>query len=135
MLLGKYVFRFHAAILFGVGSGVRTTTASLGLVQDAAKSQIPALGYGMTYAVGNTLLTIWGMVIMLLSEPELNTTYQAAHGCHGRYVMDVLKLRRIRQPGPVRDQGFLAKAAIAHGGGIGGGVPERRSRQPELGRH
>jgi putative transport protein len=31
-------------------------------------SQVPALGYTVTYAVGNTLLTIWGMVaIMLLS--------------------------------------------------------------------
>ena len=31
-----------------------------------AKSQVPALGYTVTYAVGNTLLTIWGMVIIML---------------------------------------------------------------------
>ena len=31
-----------------------------------AKSQIPALGYTVTYAVGNTLLTIWGMVVIML---------------------------------------------------------------------
>ena len=31
-----------------------TTTASLGMVNDAAKSQIPGLGYTVTYAVGNT---------------------------------------------------------------------------------
>jgi putative transport protein len=35
-------------------------------VTDQAKSQIPALGYTVTYAVGNTLLTIWGMVIIML---------------------------------------------------------------------
>jgi putative transport protein len=66
MFLGKFVFKFHDAVLLGIVSGARTTTASLGLVCDAAKSQIPALGYSVTYAVGNTLLTIWGMVLILL---------------------------------------------------------------------
>ena len=66
MYVGKYVFRFDDAILLGCVSGARTTTASLGMVTDRAKSQIPALGYTVTYAVGNTLLTIWGMVIVLL---------------------------------------------------------------------
>lgn len=66
MYAGKYIFRFHDALLFGIVSGARTTTASLGLVCDRAKSQIPALGYTVTYAVGNTLLTIWGMVLILL---------------------------------------------------------------------
>jgi putative transport protein len=66
MYVGKYVFRFHDAILLGACSGARTTTASLGMVCDLAKSQVPALGYTVTYAVGNTLLTIWGMVIVML---------------------------------------------------------------------
>jgi putative transport protein len=68
MFIGKYIFRFHDALLLGIVSGARTTTASLGLVCDMGKSQVPALGYTVTYAIGNTLLTIWGMVaIMLLS--------------------------------------------------------------------
>jgi putative transport protein len=66
MFVAKYVFRFHDAITLGAVSGARTTTASLGLVTDQAKSQVPALGYTVTYAVGNTLLTIWGMVIIML---------------------------------------------------------------------
>jgi putative transport protein len=66
MFIAKYVFRFHDALNLGIISGSRTTTASLGLVCDQAKSQIPALGYTVTYAVGNTLLTIWGMVIIML---------------------------------------------------------------------
>jgi putative transport protein len=64
--IGHYVFKFHPAILFGVCAGVRTTTAALGMIQETAKSNIPALGYGMPYAVGNTVLTIFGMVIVLL---------------------------------------------------------------------
>ncbi len=66
MFIGKFVFKFHDALLLGIVSGARTTTASLGLVCDQAKSQVPALGYTVTYAVGNTMLTIWGMVVILL---------------------------------------------------------------------
>jgi len=66
MFVGKYVFRFHDAIVLGCCSGARTTTASLGMINDRAKSQIPGLGYTVTYAVGNTLLTIWGMVLVML---------------------------------------------------------------------
>jgi putative transport protein len=65
VLLGYHVFKFHPAILFGVCAGVRTTTAALGMIQDAGKSKVPALGYGMPYAIGNTLLTIFGMAVVL----------------------------------------------------------------------
>jgi putative transport protein len=66
MYIAKYVFRFHPAILLGICAGARTTTAALGMICDAAKSQVPGLGYTVTYAVGNTLLTIWGMVIVMI---------------------------------------------------------------------
>jgi putative transport protein len=66
MYVGKYVFRFHDAILLGACSGARTTTASLGMITEQAGSQVPALGYTVTYAVGNTLLTIWGMILVML---------------------------------------------------------------------
>jgi putative transport protein len=63
---GHYIFKFHPAILFGACAGARTTTAALGMIQEAAQSRIPALGYGMPYAIGNTLLTIFGMVVVLI---------------------------------------------------------------------
>lgn len=66
MYVGKYLFRFDPAILLGCCAGARTTTAALGMVCESAGSQVPALGYTVTYAVGNTLLTIWGMVIIIL---------------------------------------------------------------------
>jgi putative transport protein len=66
MYVGKYVFRFDDAIVLGCCSGARTTTASLGMINDRARSQIPGLGYTVTYAVGNTLLTVWGMVLVML---------------------------------------------------------------------
>jgi putative transport protein len=66
VLIGHHLFKFHPAILFGVCAGVRTTTAALGMIQDAARSKVPALGYGMPYAIGNTLLTIFGMAVVLI---------------------------------------------------------------------
>ena len=69
LYFGKYVLKMKAPILLGACAGGRTTTAALGAVQDAAGgSKIPALGYTVTYAVGNTLLTIWGVVVVLLTK-------------------------------------------------------------------
>ena len=64
--VGKYVFKMHPAIVLGACAGARTTTAALGAIEEAAKSKTPALGYTVTYAVGNTLLIIWGVVIVLI---------------------------------------------------------------------
>jgi putative transport protein len=66
MYIAKYIFKFDPALLLGICAGARTTTAALGMLCDAAKSQVPGLGYTVTYAVGNTLLTIWGMVMVML---------------------------------------------------------------------
>jgi len=65
MLLAKFVFRFDDAISLGACAGARTTTAALGMICDAAQSQVPGLGYTVTYAVGNTILTIGGMFIVM----------------------------------------------------------------------
>ncbi|MEG2150467.1 MAG: aspartate-alanine antiporter [Bacteroidaceae bacterium] len=66
LILARWVFKFHPAISLGCIAGARTTTAALGAVQDAVESETPALGYTVTYAVGNTLLIIWGVIIVLL---------------------------------------------------------------------
>jgi putative transport protein len=68
IVLGRYLFKFHPAITLGCTAGSRTTTAALGAVQDALDSKTPALGYTVTYAVGNTLLILWGVVIVLLMK-------------------------------------------------------------------
>jgi putative transport protein len=65
-LIGKYVFKFDPAINLGCCGGARTSTASAGMVADAAQSSVPMLGYTVPYAVSNTLLTLWGMVVVML---------------------------------------------------------------------
>ncbi len=64
--IGKYIFKFHPAINLGACGGGRTSTASVAMVGDVARSNVPMLGYTVPYAVSNTLLTLWGLVIVLI---------------------------------------------------------------------
>lgn len=66
LFMAKYIFRFHPALALGCCAGARTTTAALGAIEESVESETPALGYTITYAIGNTLLIIWGVVIVLL---------------------------------------------------------------------
>ena len=66
ILFGRYILKMNPAILLGACSGAGTITAALRAIQDEAKSQIPALGYTVPYAVGNIVLTAWGPVIVAL---------------------------------------------------------------------
>jgi len=68
VLLGRYIFKFHPALTLGCTAGARTTTAALSAIEDSLESKLPSLGYTVTYAVGNTLLIIWGIVIVLLMK-------------------------------------------------------------------
>lgn len=64
--LGQKVFKFNPAITLGCCAGTRTCTASLGAVQTAIGSSLPAIGYTVTYAVSNILLVIWGLLTVML---------------------------------------------------------------------
>jgi putative transport protein len=66
ILVGRYVMKMHPGILLGVCAGAGTATPSLLAVQEAADSKVPALGYGLPYALGNVLLIVWGTVIVIL---------------------------------------------------------------------
>lgn len=66
LFMAKYLFKFHPALALGCCAGARTTTAALGAIEESVESETPALGYTITYAIGNTLLIIWGVVIVLL---------------------------------------------------------------------
>jgi putative transport protein len=66
LLAGKHLFRMHPGILLGVVAGAGTATPALAAVQEVAKSAVPTLGYGVSYAMGNVLLALWGTVIVLL---------------------------------------------------------------------
>jgi putative transport protein len=66
VLVGYYVLRMHPGIVLGVCAGAGTATPALAAIQEAAKSRIPTLGYGVAYAIGNVLLALWGTLMVNL---------------------------------------------------------------------
>ena len=66
ILFGRYVLKMNPLIVLGVCAGAGTITAALRAVQDEAKSNVPALGYTVPYAIGNILLTAWGPVLVAM---------------------------------------------------------------------
>ncbi len=65
-IIGKYIMKMNDALLLGAITGAMTSTPSLNLVTDAAKSQVPALGYAGSYTFANVILTFAGAILMLL---------------------------------------------------------------------
>jgi putative transport protein len=66
LMIGKYVFKMHPGVLLGACAGARASSVALSVIQDAANSRVPALGFTVCFAVANTLLTVCGAVIVLL---------------------------------------------------------------------
>ncbi len=66
VIIGRWAFKMHPGVLLGVCAGAGTATPALAAIQEAAKSSVPTLGYGVSYAVGNVLLALWGTVIVAL---------------------------------------------------------------------
>jgi putative transport protein len=66
VVVGRWVFRMEPGVLLGVCAGAGTATPALAAIQEAAKSPVPTLGYGVAYAVGNVLIAVWGSVIVAL---------------------------------------------------------------------
>jgi putative transport protein len=67
ILYGRFVLKMNAALLFGAVSGGLTSTPSLGIVTQAAKSNVPALGYAGVYAFAVIILTVAGQLMTLIS--------------------------------------------------------------------
>jgi putative transport protein len=66
VLVGRWLFKLHPGVVLGVCAGACTATPALAAVQETARSTVPAMGYGVAYAVGNVFLAIWGTVIVAL---------------------------------------------------------------------
>jgi len=61
---GRLVLKMNPVILCGAISGNLTTTAALYSVSDVAESSTPVLGYTVSYAISNVLLTFLGPLIV-----------------------------------------------------------------------
>ncbi len=66
-LFGAHILKMNRALLFGAIIGARTCAPAMDIVNDYAKSTIPALGYAGTYAIANILMTLAGTLLIILS--------------------------------------------------------------------
>lgn len=62
----RKVLHLNPAEALGGVTGSMTSGAALSVVCDAAKSNVPALGYTGAYAFANVILTLAGTLIMLV---------------------------------------------------------------------
>lgn len=67
ILMARYIFKFRAGTALGCVAGSRTTTAALGAVEESLHSSVPGMGYAITYAIGNTMLILFAVVLVLLT--------------------------------------------------------------------
>ena len=65
-LVGTYVMKLNPALLLGSVTGAMTSTPALTVLNKAARSPVPALGYAGTYTIANVLLTFAGTFIAML---------------------------------------------------------------------
>jgi putative transport protein len=56
----------HPGVLLGACAGAGVSSAALEALEEVARSKVPALGYNVPYAVGNTLLTLAGPLLIAL---------------------------------------------------------------------
>ena len=65
MLYARYVVKMDPVMITGAMDGLLTCTPALNASVNAAKSEMPVLGYTVPYAISNVLLTLLGPVIVL----------------------------------------------------------------------
>lgn len=65
VLVGRYVIGMHPGVLLGVCAGAGTSGPALAAIEREAESQVPTIGYGMGYAVGNVLTALGGTLLVL----------------------------------------------------------------------
>ena len=61
---GRFVLKMNPVIICGAITGNLTCTPGLNGLMDLAKSNTPVLGYTVSYAISNVLLTFLGPIIV-----------------------------------------------------------------------
>ncbi len=66
MLAGRYIFKVHPCILLGICAGSATFSPGLAALKEKGDSRVPALGFGMSYAIGAIVYAFMGSLIVAL---------------------------------------------------------------------
>lgn len=64
IFIAHKIFHFTAPETLGCVAGARCGVASIGAIQDALNSNLPAIGYSVTYAVANLVLVFSSLLVL-----------------------------------------------------------------------
>lgn len=64
IFIARKIFHFNAPDTLGCVAGARCGVASIGAIQDALDSNLPAIGYSVTYAVANLVLVFSSLLVL-----------------------------------------------------------------------
>ncbi len=67
VLIAHRLFRFKSPEVLGCVAGARLSVASIGAVQEALHSDVPNLGYTVTYAVANIAMVFAALLVLFLT--------------------------------------------------------------------
>lgn len=65
IFIARKIFRFSSPETLGCVAGARCGVASIGAIQDALESTVPAIGYTVTYAVANLILPFASLLVFV----------------------------------------------------------------------
>ncbi|MDE7414246.1 MAG: aspartate-alanine antiporter [Muribaculaceae bacterium] len=67
IFIARKLFRFSTPVTLGCVAGARLSVASIGAIQDVLQSDVPNLGYTVTYAVANISLVFSSLLVLFLT--------------------------------------------------------------------
>lgn len=65
IFIARKIFHFSSPETLGCVAGARCGIASIGAIQDALESNVPAIGYTVTYAVANLVLPFSSLLVLV----------------------------------------------------------------------
>ena len=63
-IFGRWFMKMNPVLILSGITGGQTCTPGLNALREAGGSDVASLGYPVTYAIGNVLLTVWGPVVV-----------------------------------------------------------------------
>ncbi len=63
-LFGHWILKMNPVLILSGVAGAQTCTPGLNALREAGGDDVASLGYPVTYAIGNVLLTIWGPIVV-----------------------------------------------------------------------
>jgi len=67
ILVGHRLLHMHPGVVLGACAGASTSPSALGALLETARSRVPALSYGISYALGQFILALAGSLIVTMS--------------------------------------------------------------------